>query len=137
MKMPKVSRVNGLSERRREHSAIRQQAAPEMVRSSVPPTTSLEFQGSRTDDVASADICQVAVDLLVTHYRLSNQMEQLLRLSLTGKSNKEIAAQMGINPRTLSTYWARIYEKTRTRDSHEFWAFLFRHGVTAGRNCVP
>ncbi len=43
--------------------------------------------------------------------RLSTREVEVLKLLSTGKKNKEIAEELGINEKTVSTYKARLYRK--------------------------
>ena len=43
--------------------------------------------------------------------RLSTREVEVLKLLSTGKKNKEIAIELGINEKTVSTYKARLYRK--------------------------
>jgi len=43
--------------------------------------------------------------------RLSTREVEVLKLLSTGKKNKEIALELGINEKTVSTYKARLYRK--------------------------
>ena len=77
------------------------------------------------------------LDDFIEVHRLSQQMARILRLSLQGDSNKEIAHTLKIDVRTLSTHWGRIYARTRTRSGQEFRAILFRHAVMFGDSWTP
>lgn len=75
------------------------------------------------------DRCDDVLETFISAHRLSQQMGRILRLSTRGESNKEIANALGIDVRTLSTHWTRIYARTGTRSAQEFRALLFRYAV--------
>ena len=43
--------------------------------------------------------------------RLSTREVEVLKLLSSGKKNKEIAVELGINEKTVSTYKARLFKK--------------------------
>jgi two-component system response regulator FixJ len=47
---------------------------------------------------------------------LSDRQRQVMYLAVEGLSNKEIAARLGISPRTVETYRAWVMERTRARN---------------------
>lgn len=63
---------------------------------------------------------------------LSHREYQVFRLLTSGHSVSEIGAQLHLAPNTVSTYRARILEKTRTKNDVELALYAERHGKTAG-----
>jgi two-component system, NarL family, invasion response regulator UvrY len=61
------------------------------------------------------------------HERLSDREYQVLRLIAAGKSTREIAAQLSLSTKTVSTYRARILEKMEMRSAAELTAYAVRH----------
>lgn len=61
------------------------------------------------------------------HERLSHREYQVFRLLSQGASVGEIAAQLSLSPNTVSTYRARILEKTGVRNDVELALFAVRH----------
>ena len=59
---------------------------------------------------------------------LSHREHQVFRLLTAGKSVGEIGAQLSLAPNTVSTYRARILEKTGTRNDVELALYAERHG---------
>lgn len=59
---------------------------------------------------------------------LSHREHQVFRLLTTGHSVSEIGAQLGLAPNTVSTYRARILEKTGTKNDVELALYAERHG---------
>lgn len=60
------------------------------------------------------------------HERLSHREYQVFRLLAAGKSVGEIAEQLVLSPNTVSTYRARILEKTGVRNDVELALFAVR-----------
>lgn len=61
---------------------------------------------------------------------LSHREHQVFRLLTAGKSVGEIGAQLGLATNTVSTYRARILEKTGTRNDVELALYAERHAKT-------
>lgn len=59
---------------------------------------------------------------------LSHREHQVYRLLSAGHSVSEIGAQLGLAPNTVSTYRARILEKTDTKNDVELALYAERHG---------
>lgn len=59
---------------------------------------------------------------------LSHREHQVFRLLTLGRSVSEIGAQLGLAPNTVSTYRARILEKTGTKNDVELALYAERHG---------
>ena len=60
---------------------------------------------------------------------LSHREHQVFRLLTSGHSVGEIGAQLGLAPNTVSTYRARILEKTGARNDVELALYAERHGA--------
>ncbi len=60
--------------------------------------------------------------------RLTQREQEVMKLLINGLSNKEVAIDLGISPRTVEIHRARVMEKTGTRSLPE----LVRLGITAG-----
>jgi DNA-binding NarL/FixJ family response regulator len=65
------------------------------------------------------------------HERLSHREYQVFRLLAAGSSVGEIAAALVLAPNTVSTYRARILEKTGVRNDVELALYAVRHAVSA------
>ena len=63
---------------------------------------------------------------------LSHREHQVFRLLVSGQTVSEIGAQLQLAPNTVSTYRARILEKTGTKNDVELALYAERHGRTAG-----
>jgi two-component system invasion response regulator UvrY len=63
---------------------------------------------------------------------LSHREHQVFRLLTSGRSVSEIGAQLQLAPNTVSTYRARILEKTGTKNDVELALYAERHAKGAG-----
>jgi len=62
---------------------------------------------------------------------LSHREHQVFRLLTAGQTVSEIGAQLGLAPNTVSTYRARILDKTGTKNDVELALYAERHGKTS------
>jgi len=63
------------------------------------------------------------------HEALSDREYQVLQLLGRGKSVKEIAAQLGLSPKTISTYRERILEKLRLKTTADLIRYAVQHKI--------
>jgi DNA-binding NarL/FixJ family response regulator len=63
---------------------------------------------------------------LPLHERLSHREYQVFHLLSQGRSVSEIAGQLSLSPNTVSTYRARILEKTGVRNDVELALYAVR-----------
>jgi DNA-binding NarL/FixJ family response regulator len=63
---------------------------------------------------------------------LSHREHQVFRLLILGQSVSEIGAKLKLAPNTVSTYRARILDKTGTRNDVELALYAERHGRSGG-----
>lgn len=61
------------------------------------------------------------------HERLSDREYQVLRLIASGRSTREIAAQLALSSKTVGTYRSRILEKMRMHTAAELTAYAVRN----------
>lgn len=61
------------------------------------------------------------------HEQLSNREFQVMRLIASGKTVSEIAKMLSLSVRTISTYRARILEKTGMKTNAELTHYAFQH----------
>ncbi|MCP5524147.1 MAG: response regulator transcription factor [Verrucomicrobiales bacterium] len=61
------------------------------------------------------------------HESLSSRELQVLRLVATGKTLKEVAAELALSEKTVGTYRARIAEKTGLSSSVQLARYAMRH----------
>jgi two-component system invasion response regulator UvrY len=67
---------------------------------------------------------------ILPHERLSNREFEVLRLLAAGRSLKEIAAQLGINPKTVSTFRARVLLKLEVHTNADLVRYALEHHLT-------
>jgi two-component system invasion response regulator UvrY len=63
------------------------------------------------------------------HELLSDRELQVLRMLAQGKSIKEIAADLSLSEKTISTYRARILEKTNMKSNAELMRYALASGL--------
>lgn len=61
------------------------------------------------------------------HEKLSNREFQVLRLLASGLSLKEIAARLAVNPKTVSSFRARILQKLGTKTNADLVRYALEH----------
>ncbi len=61
------------------------------------------------------------------HEQLSDREYQVLMRIASGKTTKDIAAELGISPKTVGTYRTRLAEKMRLSTDAELTGYVFRH----------
>lgn len=66
----------------------------------------------------------------VAHEALSDREYEVLRLIGTGKTVGEIAVQLSLSPKTVSTYRTRILQKLRLHTSAELIRYALQHQLT-------
>jgi two-component system, NarL family, invasion response regulator UvrY len=66
-------------------------------------------------------------DELLPHERLSDREFEVLRLLAAGRSLKEIAAQLAVNPKTVSTFRSRILKKLDVRTNADLVRYAMQH----------
>ncbi|MDM0118704.1 response regulator transcription factor [Variovorax arabinosiphilus] len=80
---------------------------------------------------ATAEALAAAVSKVSATEALSHREHQVFRLLTAGHSVSEIGAQLGLAPNTVSTYRARILEKTGAKNDVELALYAERHGKSA------
>lgn len=63
------------------------------------------------------------------HERLSDREFQVMRLLLSGKSLKEIAVELSLSSKTISTFHIRIWEKLNVKNDIELVRYALAHGL--------
>jgi two-component system, NarL family, invasion response regulator UvrY len=63
------------------------------------------------------------------HESLSDRELEVCKLSATGKSVKEIAGQLSLSPKTVSTFRSRGFEKLGVHNTIELARYLQEHGL--------
>jgi len=80
------------------------------------PLVAEELAGRWTEDVER-----------LPHEKLSGRERQVLRLIAAGKRTREMAAELSVSVKTISTYRARIFEKMRMKNPATLAAYVVRH----------
>lgn len=87
-----------------------------------------DFLEKPIDDVVLIDVLQSAIDAHAAlkrkspsankvHQQLTVRERQVLELAESGLQGRQIAEKLGISPRTVEVYKARMNQKLRSRDS--------------------
>ena len=63
------------------------------------------------------------------HDKLSDREFAVLQLLVDGKTVTEIASDLSLSPKTVSTYHTRIWEKLRVKNDVEMVRYAIRHGI--------
>ena len=63
------------------------------------------------------------------HERLSDREYQVLRMIGIGRTVSEIATELSLSVKTISTYRARVLEKMKMRTNAELTYYAVRHGL--------
>ena len=66
------------------------------------------------------------------HATLSDREFEVMQLLLAGRSLKEIAVELSLSPKTVSTFHTRIWEKLRVRSDMELVRYAQKHGMRDG-----
>jgi DNA-binding NarL/FixJ family response regulator len=64
--------------------------------------------------------------------RLTPRQREVLQLIAEGRSAKEVAAALGISPRTVEFHKYRLMEELGLRTTAELTQFAVRHGIVSG-----
>lgn len=64
------------------------------------------------------------------HEALSDRELQVCRMSADGKSVKEIAAELSLSAKTISTFRSRVFKKLALRNDVELAHYAREHGLT-------
>ncbi len=64
------------------------------------------------------------------HDELSGREYTVLQLLVAGKSIKEIAGELSLSPKTVSTYHTRIWAKLHVRNNADLIRYAIEHGIS-------
>jgi two-component system, NarL family, invasion response regulator UvrY len=90
--------------------------------------------GGRYLTAAVAERAAAALDGNATrlpHERVSRREYEVLCMIGLGKSVKQIATELGVSPKTVSTHRARLLRKMRLKTSAELIRYVLQYGLTA------
>lgn len=118
--------------------ALQAGAAGYLTKSSIPDELIMAIrhiaQGRRyiTQSLAEVLADHLAVDLGRTpHQALSDREFQVLRLLAEGKTRQQIAAELGLDAKTISTYRERILQKLELSTTAEIVRYAIEHNLVA------
>ncbi|GAB6043779.1 response regulator transcription factor [Endothiovibrio diazotrophicus] len=83
----------------------------------------LEVNARESDQAARRSTIEGRLALLTPRER------QVLELVVAGKSNKEMAADLGVSQKTIEAHRAKVMEKTRARSLSELMRMILTDGV--------
>jgi DNA-binding NarL/FixJ family response regulator len=63
--------------------------------------------------------------------RLSRRELQVLKLIVEGHTSSQVAALLGLSPKSIDTYRSRMMNKLEINDLASLVKFAIRHGVTS------
>jgi two-component system, NarL family, invasion response regulator UvrY len=68
------------------------------------------------------------------HQLLTDREFQVMRMIVEGRSLKEIAAELSLSVKTISTFHTRIWEKLRVRNDVELVHYALEHGLVDSKH---
>jgi DNA-binding NarL/FixJ family response regulator len=71
-------------------------------------------------------------DEIPPHTKLSNREYEIVQLIASGLSNKEVASQLSLSPKTISSHRTRILEKLGVNNIPELMQYLIHHKLVDG-----
>jgi DNA-binding NarL/FixJ family response regulator len=95
----------------------KQAAAQELVRALRQILSGLRYVSDKLAQRLATEC--VHPSPLVLHERLSGREFQVLQMLVVGKSLKQIAAELSLSPKTISTFHTRMLEKLRLQNDLE------------------
>jgi len=89
--------------------------------------------GGRYLTAAVAERAAAALDVSshLPHERVSRREYEVLCMIGLGKSVKQIATELGVSPKTVSTHRARLLRKMHLKTSAELIRYVVQYGLTA------
>jgi two-component system, NarL family, invasion response regulator UvrY len=114
---------------------LNKQAAPEELAEAARKI----LAGERYVSASVADILvqELGRNHLPLHSTLSDREYSVLQLLIAGKSIKEIAAELSLSAKTVSTFHTRIWEKLGVQNDIEMIRYAFDHGLVGPRQTAP
>ena len=109
---------------------LNKQAAPENLALAVRKV----LAGGKYVSAALAEslASELSKDSRPPHETLSDREFEVMQLLLAGRSLKEIAAELSLSPKTVSTFHTRIWEKLRVRNDVELIRYAQKYGIRGG-----
>jgi two-component system, NarL family, invasion response regulator UvrY len=90
--------------------------------------------GGRYLTASMAQLAAAALDVEssgMPHERVSRREFEVLCMIGCGKTVKQIAEELGLSPKTISTHRARLLRKMQLRNSAELIRYALQHGLSA------
>jgi DNA-binding NarL/FixJ family response regulator len=103
---------------------LKESAGDEVVRAVRTVAAGRRFVGEGIADRVLAEDTASGIASLTVRER------EILRLIVNGKSNAQAAAILGLSPRSVETYRARLMQKLGIEDLPTLVKFAIRHGMT-------
>jgi DNA-binding NarL/FixJ family response regulator len=85
-----------------------------------------------TTDLAQEVAAALADPASPGHGRLTPRQREVVRLIAEGRTMKEVAASLGLSPRTVETHKYQIMEALSLRTTAELIRYAIEHGLTTG-----
>jgi DNA-binding NarL/FixJ family response regulator len=106
---------------------LNKQAAPENLTLAVRKVlTGGKYVSATLAESLAAKLSQTGRPL---HETLSDREFEVMQLLLAGRSLKEIAAELSLSPKTVSTFHTRLREKLQVRSDVELVRYAQEHGL--------
>lgn len=80
-----------------------------------------------SSDMADQLVKECTRPALSSHKKLTDREFQVLQMIVAGKSLKESAAELGVSPKTVSTFHTRILAKLRLHNTAELIRYAIEH----------
>jgi two-component system, NarL family, invasion response regulator UvrY len=68
------------------------------------------------------------------HAKLSNREDQVMRLFASSKTVKEVATELSLGVKTISTYRLRILKKLNVRNNAQLRRYALENGLVEGES---
>ncbi|HZR20517.1 MAG TPA: response regulator transcription factor [Verrucomicrobiae bacterium] len=107
---------------------LNKQAAPEhLVQAVRKILQGGKYVSATLAEILAADAGRAAV---LPHEKLSDREFQVMRLLVSGKSLKEVATELSLSAKTISTFHTRIWEKLGVKNDVELVHYALEHRLT-------
>jgi two-component system invasion response regulator UvrY len=106
----------------------KQSSEEELIRAATKVAAGGKFVG---DSLAESLAACISADNWTPHARLSNREAEVMNLLVSGRTLKEIAAELSLSVKTVSTFHTRIREKLRVHTDVELVRYAFEHNLAS------
>jgi DNA-binding NarL/FixJ family response regulator len=104
-------------------------AATELVQAVKKVLEGGHYVSASLAEVLASALQSTSPTTALSHEALSQREFEVLRMIAMGKSGKEIAAELSLSFKTVSTYRTRILEKLHLRTNADLTQYCLRHGL--------